>query len=229
MMADPINEQEPFPSDVSSTSKIEAIPDTFDEHQEVGSKDQTFAAMMQNKQPAAGQMPSSNQVTATSPFDLAAIGAKPIAAPNMDTLMQQANVAQTTLNTVHGQLSYPNLKLKASQKYLVKNKLMDANNHLRAANAKMGIAPEASPEAAATTKESGPIAQYLGYVTDGMNQLEAAKKQLRTISAQGSNLSPAEFMLLQLKFNKAQQELDFTSAVLGKSIEGFKTIMNVQI
>jgi flagellar hook-basal body complex protein FliE len=184
--------------------------------------------MMQNKEPAAGQMPSANKVTAVSPFDLAGIGAKPIAAPNMETLMHQASVAQNTLNTVHGQLSYPNLKLKASQKYLVKNKLMDANNHLRAANAKMGISPEAAP-VAATTKESGPIAQYLGYVTDGMNQLEAAKKQLGTISAQGSNLSPAEFMLLQLKFNKAQQELDFTSAVLGKSIEGFKTIMNVQI
>jgi flagellar hook-basal body complex protein FliE len=228
MMVDSINEPEPLPSDLSSTSKIEAIPDIGDEHQEVGGKDQTFASLMQEKSPAQGQMPSP-KVTAASPFDLAGIGAKPIAAPNMDTLTRQVNVAQNTLNTVHGQLSYPNLKLKASQKYLVKNKLMDANNHLRAANAKMGIAPEATPEAAATTKESGPIAQYLGYVTDGMNQLESAKKQLGTISAQGSNLSPAEFMLLQLKFNKAQQELDFTSAVLGKSIEGFKTIMNVQI
>jgi flagellar hook-basal body complex protein FliE len=228
MMADPINEPKPLPSDVSSPSKIEAIPDTSDEHQEVGGKDQTFANLMQEKGPAAEQMPSANKVTAVSPFDLAGIGAKPIAAPNMDTLMHQANIAQNTLSTVHGQLSYPNLKLKASQKYLVKNKLMDANNHLRAANAKMGISPEATP-VAATTKESGPIAQYLGYVTDGLNQLEAGKKELGRISAQGAKLSPAEFMLIQLKLNKAQQELDFTSAVLGKSIEGFKTIMNVQI
>ena len=226
MMAYPINEPEPLPKDVSSPSKIEAIPDIGDEHQEVGGKDQAFASLMQDKGPAA-QMPPS-KVTAVSPFDLAGIGAKPIAAPNMETLMHQTTVAQNTLSTVHEQLSYPNLKLKASQKYLVKNKLMDANNHLRAANAKMGIAPQAPHEAIAT-KESGPIAQYLGYVTDGMNQLEAAKKQLGTISAQGANLSPADFMLLQLKFNKAQQELDFTSAVLGKSIEGFKTIMNVQI
>ncbi len=231
-MTDTIDPKDPLlPGDATSPSKIEAIPDIGDERQGIGEKDQSFAALMQNKEPAASQMVG--KTTAISPFDLAGLGAKPIAAPSVETLMHQTMTAQNTLSAVHGQLSTPNLKLKASQKYLVKNKLMDANNNLRAANAKMGISPSASPEQAAAMKESGagtgPIAQFLGYVTDGMSQLDQAKKQLGAISAQGANLAPADFMLMQLKFNKAQQELDFTSAVLAKSIEGFKTIMGVQI
>ena len=132
------------------------------------------------------------------------------------------------MTNIHSQLSNPDLKLKASQKYLVKNKLSDANANLRAANAKMGISAQDAPSSS-EIKGSGPFSEYLRYVTDGVTQLEAAKKQLGAISAQGANLSPPEFMLVQLKVNKAQQELDFTSAVLGKSLEGIKTIMNIQI
>ena len=229
-MSDIINEQGPLPSDFSSTSKIDAIPAVGDEQKDLGNQENSFASLMQNKgmQPAQ----ASPKIEAVSPFDLAGLGAKPIAAPNTSSLMNQTRSVQSTLETIHGQLSTPNLKLKSSQKYLVQNKLTDVNNHLKSANAKMGISPGASQEDLVSSKPTGatgPIAQYLGYVTDGMNQLDAAKQQLSSISQSGKNLAPADFMLLQLKFNKAQQELDFTSAILGKSIEGLKTIMGVQI
>lgn len=228
-----MTENTPLPSDISSPSKIEALPNMSDDQQGIEERTQSFASLMQSKEPAAkGQEMMSHKVSNVSPFDLASNGARPIGTPNIETLMAQTNLAHNTMTTVQTQLSHPDLKLKASQKYLVKNKLSDANTNLRAANAKMGIVPTENNEelAKASTKGSGPIAQHLlRYVTDGLDQLEAAKKQLGAISAQGANLSPAEFMLVQLKMNKAQQELDFTSAVLGKSIEGFKSIMNVQI
>jgi hypothetical protein len=227
-MSDLINDKGPLPSDISSTTRVEAIPDSGDEQKDLGTQDKSFANMMQNKEQQTAQM--TPKVETVSPFDLAGLGAKPIASPNMDTLMSQANSVQGTLGGVQDQLSTPNLKLKSSQKYLVKNKLTDVNNHLSAANAKLGLPPlEKNESSAAANSSSGPIAQYLGYVTDGMNQLEAAKRQLGNISTSGKNLAPADFMLLQLKFNKAQQELDFTSALLGKCVEGVKTIMGVQI
>ncbi len=225
-MPDPINSKNPLPSDIESPSKIEHIPDVGDEQRDPGTQSQSFSSLMQGKEPMAPN--ATPQVQPVSPFDLAQLGAKPIMTPSVNTLIDQTNLAQRTLGTVQTQLSYPDLKLKSSQKYLVKNKLTDVNTHLRAANAKMGIPPREAQEDMAT-KGQGPIAQYLGYVTDGMSQLEDAKKHLSTLSQQGSNISPAQYMLLQLKFNKAQQELDFTSAILAKSIEGFKTIMNVQI
>ena len=227
-----MNENTPLPSDITSPNKIEALPNMGDDQQGIEERAQSFASLMQSKEqsPKAEEM-TAHRVSNVSPFDLASNGAKPIGTPNLETLMAQTNLAHNTMTTVQTQLSNPDLKLKASQKYLVNNKLSDANANLRAANAKMGIAPkENREEINATSGKSGPIAQHLlRYVTDGLDQLEAAKKQLSSISAQGANLSPAEFMLVQLKMNKAQQELDFTSAVLGKSIEGFKSIMNVQI
>lgn len=220
-----MNEKPDLPSDISSTSKIEHIPDVGDEHREIGGEpQQSFSSFMKPQEMNAAQI--TPKVPSVSPFDLAHMGIKPISSPNVNTLIEQTNLLSGSLNTVHNQLSYPNLKLKSSQKYLVKSKLTDVNTHLRAANAKLGIPPSEPQE---TVKGAGPISQYIGFVTDGMNQLESAKKQLSTISSQGASVNPAEYMLLQMKFNKAQQELDFTSTVLAKSIEGLKTIMNVQI
>lgn len=227
-MRDIINEKEPLPSDISSVSKIEAIPDVGDEQKEIGSEQQSFSSFMQGKEMDATKSPTKTQ--AISPFDLAQIGAKPITTPNIQSLVEQSNLVQNTLKDVHTQLSTPNLNLKSSQKYLVKNKLSDVNAHLSAVNAKLGIPPQETQADLSHSKASGPISQYLGYVTDGINQLESAKTQLANISSRGpGSLAPAEFMLLQLKFNKAQQELDFTSTLLAKSIEGLKMIMNVQI
>lgn len=225
-MADPINSKGPLPGNVDPSPKIEQLPNVGNEYREPGLQSQSFSSLMQTPQITPNATPQTQPI---SPFDLAQLGVKPIQTPNVNTLIDQTNLAQKTLGTVQNQLSYPDLKLKSSQKYLVKNKLTDVNTHLRAANTKMGIPSRESVEQTSGNKATGPIAQYLGYVTDGMNQLEDAKKKLSTIGQQGANLSPADFMLLQLKFNKAQQELDFTSAVLAKSIEGFKTIMNVQI
>lgn len=227
-MRDIINENTPLPGDASEVTKIESIPSMGEELGHLEDQTQNFAQIMQAKEAEAAK--ASARTPTISPFDLAQVGAKPIASPNMQTLMDQTNLAHKTFSTIQDQLSTQNLKLKPSQRYLVKNKLSDVNTHLRAANAKMGIPPLEPSEEPSPSKASGPIAQYLSYVTDGMNQLSAAKKQLGEISSRGPNaLSPAEFMLLQLKFNKAQQELDFTTTLLAKSLEGLKTVMNVQI
>ncbi len=220
-----MNEKPDLPGDVIPTSKIEAIPDIGDERGGIQEEaKQSFSSLMQSKETGAAQM--APKVSQISPFDLAHMGIKPIGSPNVNTLLDQTDLLHGSFQTVQNQLSYPNLKLKSSQKYLVKNKLTDVNANLRAANAKLGISPTEPLE---EMKGTGPIAQYLGYITDGMSQLDSAKKQLQSISSKGANVNPAEYMLLQLKFNKAQQELDFTSTVLAKSIEGIKTIMNVQI
>lgn len=220
-----MNEKPELPGSVNPSSKIEAIPDIGDEHKGIGGQEQqSFSSLMQPKETDVAKM--TPKVSAISPFDLAHMGIKPIGSPNVNTLIEQTDVLHGSFNTVQNQLSHPNLKLKSSQKYLINSKLTDVNTHLRAANAKLGISPSEAPQ---ETKGTGPISQYLGFIADGMSQLDSAKKQLGVINSQGTHVNPAEYMLLQMKFNKAQQELDFTSTILAKSIEGMKTIMNIQI
>jgi hypothetical protein len=59
--------------------------------------------------------------------------------------------------------------------------------------------------------------------------MEAAKNQVSALKNSGTDLKPSDFLLIQLEMNKAQQELDFTSVLLSKVVEGTKMLMNVQI
>nr|NGX26748.1 hypothetical protein [Chlamydiota bacterium] len=78
-------------------------------------------------------------------------------------------------------------------------------------------------------KGSGPLQKFLGLVTDGQNQLEAAKQKLTDLSAKGEDLRPAEMLMIQIKLNKAQQELEYSSLLLGKAVDDLKMMMNIQL
>ena len=69
----------------------------------------------------------------------------------------------------------------------------------------------------------------MNYLADGQQQLVSAQRQLQSLKAKGDSLAPADFLLIQVKLNKAQQELDFTSVLLSNAVSGFKTLMNVQL
>lgn len=160
-----------------------------------------------------------------SPFDLAR-GNVPAAGPTLQTIEQQAKVAQTTLGDVSNQLNTPKLKLKQSTKYLLKNKLGSAKGHIASASAKLG-AP-AVPEKEASSI-GGPLGKFVSLVTDGQNQLEAAQQHLTMLSAKGSQMSPADMLLVQIKLNKAQQELEYSSMLLSKAVDDIKMLINIQL
>ena len=216
--------QKPIPDDINPPDKIGAIMPIGEEGKDLASTTQSFSSYMKAP-PVAEQGGTKAQMI--SPFDLAQGGAKAgMPAPNLGTIMSQVNLAQSTMTDLQSQMNYPNLKLKPSQKYIIKNKLTDANSNLRMANAKLGIP---SSDAPTSSKASGPLGRFLDYVSDGMNQLESAKMQLSTMKEKGHNLSPGDFLMIQIKMNKAQQELDFTSVLLSKAVEDFKMMMNVQL
>lgn len=160
-----------------------------------------------------------------SPFDLAH-GKVPAPGPNFNTIQEQAKMAHSTLGDVANQLKTPKLKLKQSTKYLLKNKLNSAKGHIKSASEKLG-APAVEDEE--TPKGAGPLQKFLGLVTDGQNQLEAAKQKLTDLSAKGEDLKPAEMLVIQIKLNKAQQELEYSSLLLGKAVDDLKMMMNIQL
>lgn len=213
-----------LPSDISSTDRINALQAISEGEEKGAVSSQSFASFMQGEK--ASPMATAGKTPLISPFELAQ-GQTPLAqSPTIDSLMAQIQSAQGTANDIQSNLNYPNLKLKSSNKYLMKNKLVDANANLRAANTKLGadVPAESDP-----TKFSGPLGKFLSLLGDGQAQLASAQKQLEDLKKQGTNITPGDFLLIQVKVSKATQELEYTSVLLSNAVQDFKTLMQVQL
>jgi flagellar hook-basal body complex protein FliE len=215
--------QKILPDDINPPERIGSILPAGEETKDFTGAASTFSSYMQKTSPVESSAVKSQMI---SPFDLAQTGMKNgLPSPSLGTIMSQVQLAQSTMGDLQSQLSYPGLKLKASEKYVVQNKLSDANTSFKAVNQKLG-SPLAEPP---TSEATGPLAKFLDYVSDGVNQMESAKRQIAQLKNKGHSLNPADFLLIQIKMNKAQQELDFTSVLVSKAVENFKTLMNIQL
>jgi len=146
--------------------------------------------------------------------------------PSIESLLAQANSADGDLSDIRKKLDTPNLKFKRQHQYLLRNKLLEANNHLRAAGNRMGAN---MPDPAAIPHDANPIEKFIGYVTDGQHQMMAAKAKLQEIGADNKKLNPSELLLVQIKMSQAQQNLEYSSILLSKVIDIFKQTLNIQL
>ncbi|MBS0629838.1 MAG: hypothetical protein JSS30_06405 [Verrucomicrobia bacterium] len=183
----------------------------------------SFSSYMKGGQP--NPLMGTGQSTQVSPFDLAH-GKVPPPGPTLASIQEQAKVAQGTMGDISNQLNTPKLKLKQSTKYLLKNKLSSANGHIQSAAGKLG-APIVGDEEKG--EKGGPLQKFVNLVTSGQRQLDATQQMLAQISAKGEQMSPADMLMLQIKLNKAQQELEYSSLLLGKAIDDLKMMMNIQL
>lgn len=208
-----------LPSDIQDPGRISPTKPVSTGESGQGTT-QPFASFMKGSPTASA---SSSMI---SPFALMQ-GNTPLATtPNMDTLLGQVQGMQGTSKDIQNQLGTPHLKLKASTKYLLKNKLSESTDHLRSLNASLGTkAPSAPP----LPSVAGPLGKFLNYITDGQAQMEAAKQQLQNLKANGASLSPGDFLLVQVKMNKAQQLLEFSSVLLSTAVSDIKQMMQVQL
>jgi hypothetical protein len=212
----------PFPEDITSPDRIDVTKRIGEDRRLEQQPGNQFQTLM--NQPTG--VTEGEKAHLVSPFELAGQQSVLAKGPSYDTLLAQAATTEGTLADLQNQLNTPNLKLKQSHKYLLNNKLADADAHLRAASEKMG-APVLEP-----TKLSpgmGPINKFLNFIADGVSQVHSAKAHLQALKDKGTAVNPADFLLIQMKMNKAQQELEYSSVVLSKAVEGLKTIMQIQI
>jgi len=215
----------------------DGIPDKIPEHLDASKTTQPIAEDASQKppgeafadymnRPSPPPVATQAQGVGTTPYELTQGQPSQMPPPTMASLATQANSSGDTLNTINDQLSTKNLKLKQSQKYLLRNKLSEANTHIRTAATKAGVDVGAAP--APSTKQN-PIRRYLTYVSDSQSQLAAIQDKIKDISATGGNLSPGDMLLIQVKLNKAQQALEYSSVLLGKAVDDIKMLFNVQI
>lgn len=99
----------------------------------------------------------------TTPFDLAKARTPLMQGPTFDSLMAQAKSIHGTLGDINTDLQTKNLKLKPSERHLLRTKLQNANGYLKAANTDLGVKPppppplpkEASLENSSTSSQKG--------------------------------------------------------------------------
>lgn len=144
---------------------------------------------------------------------------------SFDSILAQAKQTQDSLGTVEQQLNDKNLKLKRSQSHLVRQKLGDANSYVRTAGSKLGLD---LPEGKIPPGVSG-VARFIAMINDGQDQLAQVQAQLKKMSADGTAINPGEMMSVQVKMGLAQQEISYTSTLLGKVIQSITQLMSTQL
>ncbi|MBI2742963.1 MAG: hypothetical protein HYX48_03510 [Chlamydiales bacterium] len=194
------------------------------EEQKLSTTGQPFSSYMEEAK--SSTLGGTTQTPLASPFDIAAGQTKLPATPTLATITNQVSNAQSTLGDVNSYLSNSNLRLKQSSKYLLKNKLQDANTHIRTASTRLGAEPKEEEEMSAGT---GPMSRFIGYVTNGQSLLNGAKQRLAQMQEKGDNMKPADFLLIQVQLNLAQQSLEYSSVVLSKAMDDVKMLLNVQL
>lgn len=213
----------PLPDDISNVTPAKPPGAVTPGKEDQGQPGQSFQDVMGQKQ--GGSSPV--QAQAPSPMDVAGQGQKgPGVPPTMDSVEQQMNSTSSVLGDVQNQLGTKNLKLKPSQKYLLRNKLNEANSQIRAAAGKTGA--ELPPHPTGLSRKN-PIAKFLALVQDGQNSMHNAAAKIRELKASGKPLNAGELLLVQVKLNKAQQELEYSSVLLSKAVDDIKTLFNIQI
>lgn len=158
-------------------------------------------------------------------MDMARGPSLPTSGVSFDSILAQAKTAQDSLGTVETQLNNQNLRLRRSQSHLIRQKLGDANSYIRAAGSKLGAQ---MPENKMPPGLTG-IARFIAMVNDGQDQLVQVQQQLQQFSAQGKQLTPGEMLSVQVKMGLAQQEIEYTSTLLSRVIQGITQIINTQL
>jgi hypothetical protein len=140
-------------------------------------------------------------------------------------LVAQTEEAIKKIDGLKTTLSQPNIEIPGSAQYLLKDKLANINDSLKVAFQKAGL--EYVPPTG--VGEVNPVKRFLDMLAHGQNQLESLTAHVDGLARSKTEMGAADMLALQLKVNNIQQELEFFTALLSKSLESTKTLMNVQV
>ena len=146
-------------------------------------------------------------------------------APTMGGLLKQIDTTQGSIKNLQSNLEFPQLKLKKAHERLIKDKLQNVTSDIEGA-AKASSSP-ILPQT--NTEKMQPIAKFLSFIGDGHSQLNGVKDNLANMVKNKKQVSPANMLLMQVKIAQAQQEIEFSSILLSKVIDGIKQTLNIQI
>ena len=144
-------------------------------------------------------------------------------------LIAQTDQATNQIEDLKSRLSEPGASIKESAVPLLRNKISHINENIRVALSHAGTEFAEKPPLPVTTKEN-PISRFLGLLTDGQYRLRTLGQQVEALSGTSlKEINPAKLLLIQIKVNQVQQEIELFSGILNQTLQSVKTIMNVQV
>jgi hypothetical protein len=146
---------------------------------------------------------------------------------NPKDLVAQADEAVKQIETIKNKLKTPSLDLRPETQSLLQNKLSHIDENLRVALSKAGV--EYTPSTHLENKTVNPIERFLGFLTNGQEQLASLGNEVNRMHLNGKEISPANMLRIQMKVGYITQEIEFFTNVLNKALESTKTLMNVQV
>jgi len=176
-----------------------------------------------------GEVNPLQKANAPSPMEIAnAQKINPSTPPTAEKVQAQMSNVSASLGDIKTKLSTDGLKLKNSEQYLVRKKLTTAHDHIKGAAKKLGVEQDDESFDEKLNKSRNPLARFLSMVSDGQQQMVQAAETIKNLNATGS-LTTGDMLLVQVKLNQAQQELNYTSTLLGNATSMIKTLFNIQI
>ena len=214
--------------DLSGPSNINSpkpIP-TDNEQESTPTSGKSFASHMQNESPPSAQSTGSSQNI--SPSELTSQVPPVGSPPTMETVLEQANSNASLIGDLQNEFhnNKDKLNLRQSQKYLFRNKLTKANEHIRSAAKKAGASPSPPP---AWASKKHPIAKFLDLLSDSQVQLHNTQKMITNLRDKHGMIRPTDLLMIQVKLARAQQELEYSSVLLTKAVDDIKQMFNIQI
>lgn len=209
----------------SNIQPSKSLPSSEEQATPSKSGGQSFESYMQPEQGSSAKPSGESQEV--TPFDLAG-KAQPIATPTMESVLAQVNSNSSLVGDLQNEFqnNKDKLKLKQSQKYLLRNKLKSANQKIRTSAQTAGVDPGAAPNWAA---KKNPIEKFIGLLGDSQLQLSKTQTMISNLRDKNGMISPGNLLLIQTKLAKAQQELEYSSVLLSKAVDDIKQMFNIQI
>lgn len=145
-----------------------------------------------------------------------------------DTIIQKSHDVIAQIEEVKGKLQQPDVEIKSSVQTLLSNKLSHIDEALKVALNRAG-SEYSVPATSATQPSQNPIERFLGFLTHGQYQLQQLSNDVNMMHLNKTEISPANMLAIQIKVGYVQQEVEFFTSLLNKTLESTKTIMNVQV
>jgi hypothetical protein len=126
------------------------------------------------------------------------------------------------------------LKLGPEKRDTFGKKLKNANNKIQLAAREMGVSAEGREgtqeglDLSAGGKKN-PFEKFISLLGDSQYQLENVQDAVVNLRDSKGMIEPAKLLSLQTKLGIAQRELEYSSVLLSKAVDGIKQIFNIQI
>ncbi|MCB1135752.1 MAG: hypothetical protein KDK78_05760 [Chlamydiia bacterium] len=142
-------------------------------------------------------------------------------------LVAQTEEALEKIRALKQDLNRPDLRIKPSRSRLMTKKLQGVDENLAVISKKAGL--EQAPTAEATEGVTNPVVRFLGMLTNSEGQLNRMSSYFEYLNKHPEQMTPATALTMQIKMHHVVTELEFFTSLLNKSLEGTKTIMQVQV